>query len=356
MRTAQAIATALTGLLLAFGARAEPLAIGVATPLSGPSELLGRQVETGAKLAAIAAGTELRIADDACTAEGGAAAAAGFVEAGVKAAIGFLCTESIEAAAPILKDAGIPILTVGVRTENLTEQRARTGWPVFRFGPRGDDERNAAAAILTRLWKDELFAIVDDGTIYGRELAETLRAQAEQAALKPVFVDTFRPGLDNQIALVGRLRRAGATHVFVGGDAEDVAVMGRDADEMGADIVFAGGEALLAATDVPLATGTLMISLPEWAEVADRPVLDAFQAAGALAEGYALPAYAAVQVVETAAAEADRTGKTLGEVLPAQEFSTAIGPIRFDEKGDLTQNPYRAWRFDGQRFVPMEGQ
>ena len=78
--------------------------------------------------------------------------------------------------------------------------------------------------ILVREWRNDLFAIIDDGTIYGRELAETLRAAAELAALKPVFVDTFRPQLENQIALAGRLNRAGATHVFAGGDAEDVAM------------------------------------------------------------------------------------------------------------------------------------
>ena len=98
-----------------------------------------------------------------------------------------------------------------------------------------------------------MFAIVDDGTIYGRELAETFRAAAEQAALKPVFVDTFRPQLDNQIGLVGRLQKAGATHVFVGGDRDDIAIMGRDAAQLDAGIVFAGGETLRAPPgDVPL--------------------------------------------------------------------------------------------------------
>ena len=94
---------------------------------------------------------------------------------------------------------------------------ARTGWPVWRLGPRGDDERNAAASLLAKLWRDDPFAIVDDGTIYGRELAETVRSAAEQAVLKPVFIDTYRPDSDNQIGLVGRLKRAGATQVFVGG-------------------------------------------------------------------------------------------------------------------------------------------
>jgi len=268
--------------------------------------------------------------------------------------VGFLCTEAIEAALPILKDAGIPVIAVGVRKESLTDQREKTGWPIFRLGPRGDDERNAAAAILTRLWRDDLFAIIDDGTIYGRELAETVRAVAEQAALKPVFVDTFRPQMDNQIGLVGRLRKAGATRVFAGGDGADIAIMGRDAAELGADITFAGGEALRAPLDVPFAAGTLMIAQPEWSEVADKPVLDAFAAANILPEGYALPAYAGVQIGAAASAEAQKDGTPPAQALNGRDFPTAIGTVRFDQKGDLSQNPYRAFRFDGRRFAPLE--
>lgn len=350
----------LTALLPAPPAAADPVAIGLAAPLSGPAQLLGRQVEAGARLAADAAGATIAARDDACTAEGGAAAARAFAEEKVGIVIGFLCTDAIEAALPILKEAGIPALTVGVRTESLTDRRDKTGWPVFRLGPRGDDERNAAAAIVTRLWKDELFAIVDDGTIYGRELAETVRAGAEQAGLKPVFVDTFRPEMDNQIGLVGRLRKAGATHVFAGGDGADVAVMARDAAGLGTAMAFAGGEALRAAPgDVALAAGTVMVALPEWAEVADRKALEAFASAGIVPEGYALPAYAAVEIAEAAAAEA--AGKPLAEALVAEAlaghaFATAIGRIRFDAKGDLAENPYRAFRFDGQRFLPIEGE
>ncbi|TIS03388.1 MAG: ABC transporter substrate-binding protein, partial [Mesorhizobium sp.] len=140
-----------------------------------------------------------------------------------------------------------------------------------------DDERNAVATILTRLWQNELFAVIDDGTIYGREIAETFRAAAEQAALKPVFVDTFRPQLDNQIGLIGRLKKAGATKVFAGGDGDDIAIMGRDAASLNAGITFAGGETLRTTPgDVPYAAGTLMIALPEWAEVADPKVVQAF--------------------------------------------------------------------------------
>ncbi|RWF53915.1 MAG: ABC transporter substrate-binding protein [Mesorhizobium sp.] len=355
MRPRTTTIAVLAWLSLAGDANAETLLVGVAAPLSGPSAILGKQIEAGASLAAAANGAQLKVVDDACTADGGAVAAREFAAAKVGVVVGFLCTEAIEAALPILKDANIPVITVGVRTESLTDRRAKTGWPIFRLGPRGDDERNAVASILTRQWQNELFAIVDDGTIYGREIAETLRAAAEQAALKPVFVDTFRPQLDNQIGLIGRLRKAGATHVFAGGDGDDIAIMGRDAGQLDAGIIFAGGEALHAPPgDVAYARGTLMIAPPEWGDVADSKVLDSFAAQKIVPDGYTLPAYAAVEIAEAATALAETSNKPLADALTARNFSTAIGPIRFDGKGDLTENLYRVFRFNGANFAPAE--
>ena len=296
----------------------------------------------------------LEIADDACTADGGARAARQFVAAKVRIVVGFLCGEAIEAALPILKQANIPTITVGVRTDSLTDRKTKTGWPVYRLGPRADSEREAAARLLTRLWERELFAIVDDGTIYGREISESLRLAAEQAGLKPVFVDTFRPQADNQIGLVGRLKKAGATHVFVGGDRDDIAIMGRDAATLQAGLVIAAGETLRAPPgDVPLAPGTLMIALPEWSERADPAAVAAFASRQILTQGYVLPAYAAVEVAHSAIAAASTPDGPVADSLSGRDFSTVIGKIRFDEKGDLSENPYRMFRFDGSKFIPV---
>lgn len=355
MRIAGFVLSALAGFALAGYAHAEPLRIGVSAPLSGPSTVLGAQVRDGALAAAGDGGLlTLDIADDACTAAGGARVAKRFAEARMQAVIGFLCGEAIEAALPILKDADIPVITIGVRTDSLTDRRDKTGWPVFRLGPRADGEHDAAGRLLTRLWRNELFAIIDDGTIYGRELAGSFRSATEQDGLKPVFNDTYRPQLDNQIGLVGRLRKAEATHVFVGGDSDDIAIMARDASKIGAGITFAGGEALRAAPGpVPLAEGTLMIGLPEWQDIADAAVLAKLRDSGTIPEGYVLPAYAAIEVARAALTEAGSADR-LEEALTERDFQTAIGPVKFDGKGDLSQNPYRIFRYDGTRFVPMD--
>lgn len=296
-------------------------------------------------------GVAVLVADDGCNGQGGADAARKFAEAKVGIVVGFLCTEAIEAALPILKAADIPVITPGVRTNSLTDRREKTGWPIYRLGPRADGERNATASILVTRWRNELFAIVDDGTIYGRELAESFRLAVEQAGLKPAFVDTFRPQLDNQIGLVGRLRKAGATHVLAAGDRDDIAIIGRDAAKLDFHLVIAGGEALRGKSGgVPLPVGTLMIGLPEWANVADAQVVQSLKDANIITEGYVLPGYAAMQAA-IVSASAGSTAQDIRAALDARTFGTAIGPMKFDKKGDLTTNPYRLLRFDGETFV-----
>lgn len=346
---------ALAALMLAGQAGAQA-SIGLSAPLSGATALLGRQMLTGAAMAAERLGdptVKLSVADDGCTADGGARAARELVAAKVQIVVGFLCGEAIEAALPILKEANIPTITVGVRADSLTDRRNRTGWLVYRLGPRADGEREAAGRLLSRLWRRDLFAIVDDGTIYGRELSESVRLAAEKAGLSAVFVDTFRPQLDNQIGLVGRLRRAGATHVFAGGDRDDIAVIGRDAAELQANLTVAAGETLRSIGEIPLAAGTLMVALPEWPEIAVPAVAAAFAERRILARGYVLPTYAAVEVAHAALAGSTTAAGSIADGFSGRDFATAIGTIRFDDKGDLVENPYRLFRFDGEKFDPM---
>ena len=83
-------------------------------------------------------------------------------------------------------------------------------------------------------------------------------------------------------------------------------------------------------------------------------MLAAFAAKNLAPDGYTLPAYAAGEVAIAALAGSECSGKPLADALTGHDFTTAIGPLRFDDKGDLTRNLYRAFRFNGTRFVPAE--
>jgi len=351
----------LVALFLAFSvaaplvARAEGFVIGLAAPLSGPYAIIGEQMRMGAAAALASSGAELVLVDDACSAQSGEAAAARFIEREVAVVVGFVCTESVEAALPALAEAAIPVISPVIRTVSLTDRRERTGWPFFRLTPRGDAEHAAVAEILIERWREELYALIDDGTIYGRELVESFRLEAEMAGLSSVFVDTYRPQMENQISLIGRLARSGATHVLVGGDREDIAIMARDAAEIDYDLVIAGGEALRAAPgEVPISEGVLMIAPPEWNELAAPTTLQALRDAEIEPDGYVLPSHAAIEIAVIATAAAEDTGRPVAEILHARAFPTVVGTISFDEKGDLADFAYRLYRHDGEEFLPVE--
>ncbi|MDQ0999392.1 branched-chain amino acid transport system substrate-binding protein [Phyllobacterium ifriqiyense] len=332
--------------------------IGVVAPISGTFSRLGNQLVDGAAIAIASdksgQGASIVTADDTCTATGGAEAAKQLLQSDVLIVVGFLCTEALEAALPILGQKGIAIITPAIRSQTLTELRTDQRYPVFRLAPSNRNEVNETSAILSDRWRSTPFAIIDDGTIFGRELTSGIRARLEEKGLKPVFSDTYRPGLDNQNALVGRLKRAGATQVFVGGERDDVAAIGRSAAILDYPLTIIGSEALNAlGHENDLAVGTLMIAprAPQTLESA-RAAKNAIELAGKVPEGYTIAAYAAGEVALDVLQAAKSQAGSINELLRKTTFETALGPVQFDAAGERIADTYRLQKYDGKQFVP----
>ena len=344
--------TALSATLLAamvtIGAANPAIAakIGLVIPLEGPFALLGRQTQAGAEVAAVAGGDALVVVEDTCAPESGGFVAKTLIDEKVDIAVGFLCLETLAAALPVLKDANIPTITTGVRADNLTDNREKTGFLINRLGPRDDSEALALAAFLLPDWAKRNFAIIDDGTIHARDMAESFRAAAAEAGLKPVFTDTYRPGLTNQAALARRLQKAGATHVFIGGDIDDAVVISRDANAYGGLIAAMGESAL--PSDPAIEHGVIYgLGLPDYSLKPEAAKANmALRNERIEPENYALLAHAAVEIAsQSIAAKA---------AIAAGPYKTAIGSVRFDAKGDLAENPFNLMELRGGVFVPAK--
>ncbi len=337
-------------------AYAENMRIGFAAPLSGTFTPLGNQLAQGARVGALAKGAELVVSDDHCTAEGGKDAAERFVQQNVQIVGGFLCSEALEAALPVLGKHNIPIIISGISEPTLTERRASPALPTFRLTTGLNKETEATASFLASLWRAQPFAIIDDGTIEGRERAGRVLAGFKTQQLQPVFTDTYRPGLENQNALITRLKRAGATHVYVGGERDDSAAIAASAARMNYPLVIAGGSLLDAAPGaLPLAEGTLMTAplKPQKLPTA-KPAIDALSQAGDLVDGFAITGYATIEIAARALTQAQESKQPLADVLRNISFETALGTIKFDAKGMRTDNPNRLQRFDGKGFIPAD--
>lgn len=342
----------LAGALLAAAGPACGAAIAVVAPKVGPYDLLGRQIREGAEAAARKLGVEIALIDETCEAGSGGAIAAALKAAGAQISIGYLCSESLDGALPALKTAGIPAITVSVRAPIIMEDALKFGWPLYRLAPSRDAESEKLAEVILRDWQASAFAMVEDGTIRARELVENLRDRLEARGLKPAFLDTYRPGQEQQVALVRRLRKAGVTHLFVGGDRNDAAIIARDAASEAIPLDVLGGDALQAANQpVPLADGVRAVALPPYATLPSAAdAVTRLRAAGAEPDGYTLPAYAAVEIAAQSVAAGQQA-----LALAGHRFETALGTITFNGAHELSANPYRLVEWRGTGFVLVDG-
>lgn len=329
--------------------------IGIAGPSSGYFAVLGEQIEAGVN-AALAKRDDIEslASDDGCKAEGGERSAHELAAAGVAVVIGYPCIEAFDAAMPILAEAGIAVMAVGIQAEGITDDRARDDARVLRFGPKSSDEAEALAAYLKERWRAVNFAIVDDGTLYGRQFAEAVRFLLEEDNLKPVFTDNYRPQLENQMGLVRRLQRSGATHVLIGGDAYDAAVIATNAATIDVPLTLAGGSALVAAPEHGrLADGTIIAAQPDYASREPAAELRRrMEGSGIPLIGYVAPAYAATEValfgLDIGAFE---NPASFGTML-SRTFRTALGPLSFDANGDPERNLFEIFVVEDGRLVP----
>jgi branched-chain amino acid transport system substrate-binding protein len=84
------------------------------------------------------------------------------------------------------------------------------------------------------------------------------------------------------------------------------------------------------------------------------PVVERFRASGFEPEGYTLNAYGAVQVWAQAAEKAGSLElPAMIASLQQHQFDTVLGPIGFDQKGDVTlQRPVLyVWHADGSHML-----
>ncbi|WP_438748143.1 branched-chain amino acid ABC transporter substrate-binding protein [Pararhizobium sp. O133] len=346
-------------LLIAASVQAGPalaagLKIAVVAPTEGPFALLGQQILDGARFQAEDRGSEIIMVPETCEAKDGSELTKTLLATGAEAAIGFLCTESLEASLPALAESGIPAITLSVRSDILMEDALKKKWPFFRLVPSAKAEAAKVTEVILSHWKNEPLALIEDGTIHGRELVESVRGALADIGLTPVFSDTYRPAQEQQVSLVRRLAKSGATHVFTGGDRADTAVIARDAASEQVALTLMGGETLDAANQpVPLANGVLAVALPDHAKEPDaKATVDLMVAAKLVPEGYVLPAFSAVTLLEQAKDQALEDETKLGEALLKGPYQTAIGPIRYNANHELADNPYRLLQWQNNRFVP----
>jgi branched-chain amino acid transport system substrate-binding protein len=356
---------ALAALCLALAGAAPTQAatskIGLSLPITGSASLLAKQFLRGARLAVdtLAPGgeVELVVADDGCDADIGELAEADLRNAGVSIVTGLLCDAPAFAAAKAFHRKAVPVIVAGARSERLMKDAEKSNWNVWRMAPSDSDAARAATNALSQRWAKRPWALVDDGTVYGRTFADDFRNRMEEAGLPPQFTDTYRPARSNQISLIHRLQRSGVSAAFIAGAPEDFAIIAGNAKEKGLDLELAGGPPLDLLPWIEQASlvpdGALAVITPDPSSLPTAKDLTlVLEKRGIEPEPYVYLGYAALQLA-LAARRGDPAETT--RALENTVFHTVLGNVDFDETGRNRVNPYHLYIWQGSGFRPVEG-
>lgn len=338
--------------------------IGLSLPFAADAAPLARQFEIGAEKAIETFNAEadqeavLIKVDDGCDEEIATLAADDLLNLGTDVVIGLICNEPVYEIADRLSAENIPLIVSGARSVRILKDRKRRQWNVWQVVPDDTEAARFAAEVLSSRWADIPYAIVDDGTVLGRNLADAFRAEMEAIGLPPQFQDVYRPTQSTQARLVRRLRRAGTSHVFIGGSADDIALIARNAADMDIPLTIAGGEELgifpyLIEEEQPPA-GLLAI-LPGNPAMINKPIAtDTTDIDETLASlGPSPYELRGQQAAEIALAAIQRMPDQPSDALENGEFDTVLGSVRFSTDGDNTVPYYALYRWDGSAFVPV---
>jgi branched-chain amino acid transport system substrate-binding protein len=354
-----------SAVLCASTATAEIL-IGVAGPMTGTNAWFGEQMERGAALAVadinakggvLGEQVEVITADDFCDPEQAVAAAKKLVSDGVILVVGHFCSGASIPASEIYAADGVLMITPASTNPMLTELGRAN---VFRMVGRDDAVGAAIGDYLADHWPDKRIGILHDNTTFGKGIADLTKEQLNRRGLSEAVYRAYVPGRENYAAEVAELQTADIDVLFIGGYHTEIALMARAAGDRGYPVKLVAGLGLttedFGLIGGPAADGTLFVDVADPRRNSEAtPVVERFRASGFEPDGYTLYAYAAVQAWAQAAEKAHSLDlPAMIASLREHEFDTVLGPIDFDDKGDLTvQNPvWYIWR--NGTYAPLE--
>lgn len=358
----------LAGVALSFAMSSAAYAdiiIATAGPMTGQYASFGEQMKIGAEQAVAdinAAGgvngemLKLQIGDDACDPKQAVAVANQFAGDGVVFVAGHFCSGSSIPASAVYADEGIVQISPASTNPKLTDERPGPG--VFRVCGRDDQQGATAGAYLNSAFSGKKVAFVHDKTAYGKGLADATMAAYEAGGGTPAMYEAYTAGEKDYSALVSKLKSEGIDVLYVGGYHTEAGLMIRQAREQGmSDLQLMSGDALVTdeywAITGDAGEGTLMTFSPDpRAMDTAKDIVAKLEAAGKTTEGYVIYTYAAIQAWAEAAKSAGSTDfDAVVKALNDGEFSTVLGDLSFDDKGDVSLPGYVFYEWSGGKYT-----
>jgi len=356
---------AVLAVTLAGAAAQAQVRIATVGPMTGSNASFGAQMKAGAEQAVAdlnkAGGVNgqqivLEVGDDACDPKQAVSVANQMASRKVVFVAGHFCSSSSIPASKVYAEEGILQISPASTNPKLTDEG---GWNVFRVCGRDDQQGVVAGDYLAKEFKSQKIAILHDNSAYGKGLADETKKSLNAKGTTEAMYAAYTPGERDYSALVSRMKQAGIDVIYIGGYHTETGLIARQAKEQGMNVTIVGGDAL--ATNEfwqiagPAGENTMMTfpSDPQKRPTAAAVVAE-FKAKGIDPEGYTLYTYAAIQVWAEAAKKAGATdAKKVANALHSGTWSSVLGDITFDKKGDVTKSDYVFYVWKNGKYAEM---
>ena len=348
-------------------ARAE-IRIAVAGPLSVSAmtaqyATFGEQLRRGAELAVRDVNESgdvngqkltLVIADDAgCDPKMAVEVANELARQGVVFVDGHYCSGASIPASRVYREKGVLMISPSSTNPLLTEQGFSN---VFRVCGRDDVQGAFAADYVVDHKLADRIAVVHDQSAYGKGITDEFKRRLNERGVRETMYEAIAQGDKEFGDLITKMRDGGIELIYFGGYFTESGLFARQARGYGltATMMVTSGSFNQEYWDLAgsAAEGTLMTFGPEPRKLASAAeVVKRFEAEGFSPEGYTLYAYAAIQVFAEAARRAGSARlDALGKALHEGTYETVLGPITFDDKGDVKGFKYSMYRWHDRRY------
>jgi len=357
-----AILAVMTG---AGSARAQDITIAVAGPMTGPVASIGEQIRRGAELAAEAINKnggvngkmiKISIHDDACDPKQAVAIANRILSAGIKFVDGHACSGSSIPAAEIYGESNVLMMSPASSAPKLTDDAAKNGYTtILRLYGRDDAQGRFIGPWIKERYGTKKIAILHDKSAYGKGLADVVKEDLNKAGVKEVLYEGINAGEKDYTAVVNRLKSAGVEFLYFGGYHTEAGLIKRQAADQNYQFQLMMGDSLATpefwSVAGPAGEGTLFTFPPDAREnEAAKAAMEQFKQVNFTPEGFTLFSYAVVQAIAGGIAKANSTDPVaVAKALRSQNVDTVIGPVSFDERGDVKNPRYdiNVWK-DGK--------
>jgi branched-chain amino acid transport system substrate-binding protein len=346
----------------------EVVKIGCVAPLTGPQAHLGKDIENGCRLAveeinargSQLGGTpvkfELLAEDDQADAKTATVVGQKLVDSGARGVVGHLNSGASIPASRIYADAGIAQVSPASTAVAYTHQGFKT---TYRLMANDSQQGKALGQYAAKIGKR--VAVVDDRTAYGRGLVDEVVKAVKAAGAEIVGREFTTDKSTDFTAILTTLKGKRPDVLVFGGMDPQAAPMVRQMRTLGLKAQFLGGDGMQSSEFLKLA-GTLaegVIGSSPGLPIEQMPGGEAFtkrynERFGKI-QIYAPFAYDATQVLIGAMVNAGSAdpAKYLPE-LAKFRMDGVIGPIAFDERGDLKDGPVTLYQVQEGRWVPVE--